>query len=397
MGTTYNICLGTTYNICLGTTYNICPIELKNNNFDKENFETLLNRKRGQKFRIENDKLTKISGLQKISFFFSKLFKTKAFVENQRKIKELISKNVNCISEKTNIKSLKAIFFDILSPLSSLIYDRQSIDKEILVKLKKEFEKEEDYERLTQKEKFISKKFLGLIQYIPSANKRKNENLQEAKKMLLDSKLALKLGIKPIKPSSGYSETYLIKGLDQKIIGVFKTAKGDSLSLNAVHPLMWIRNISPLGRRNARYYGGKCYIAESLSHEIDEEIETNLVPPTIITSLNTDTSCSDKKTEKGSLQKFVSHTIEAKDFLNMKKDYKTKIIKINSNTANSILPEELLDDLLILDIVTGNMDRHTENWLIKAMSIDENTKIATNIMYAIGRFSTPKSKRASTS
>lgn len=358
----------------------IMASKIDNINNNLYNLQILKNRKRGDIYLEDKGLLKKMSFVQKILYFFSKVLNTSFYKDIQCKVKILIDDLVSSIDSE-NSNDLTSLFFEKLSPLSERIYDRSKINPKILKVFRSILIKSKDYQAFLEKQKACKKNIL-FINYI--SEKTKYQNLEKIKNVYLEACLATKLGVRAQRPKLGYSKTYFIKEINGKNIGIFKTAKGDSLSLNAPFPPARWRNrlFSLLGFGGSlfKHIARKCHIAEVASFEIDEFMKTNVVPPTAIVTLNP--NCSDRSSsfEEGSFQLFIPNAIEARKFLKVFKNY-------NHETALSAedkpdLSDELFDKLVINDIVSGNLDRHAENWLIVADL--ENPKKAKNIVLIDG-------------
>ncbi|MBN2480001.1 MAG: hypothetical protein JXA94_07215, partial [Parachlamydiales bacterium] len=215
-------------------------------------------------------------------------------------------------------------------------------------------------------------------------------NSLKFKNVLSDAKLSLLLGVRPIKPQ-GYSKTYILKDLNHKSIAVFKPKIGDSLSTEA--PFFLTRwqnkflNLIGFGGSIYTFVAGNCHIAEKASYVIDQKINTNIVPPTDIVNLDPRIYKRKKaNNQRGSFQLFAQNAISAKDFLGVYKNYNKVFDFINIKPRTKLyldkLPSHLFDKLVINDVLEGNMDRHSENWLV--ILDDKDKKKAKDIVLIDG-------------
>ncbi len=346
-------------------------IDHVNNN---HNIELLKNRKRGDIYYCDGKGLLKrMSFIKKIFYLLNKIFSGDYYKNIQSSVKHSIDKIISTV-DLDNEKELMDLFFSKLRPLSESIFDRSKINPKVLRILREHLSKVSDYQKLCEKQKACQSNFLIFSAITPS-KKTKYNNIERIKNVVLEALLSTNLGVRTKKPKSGFSETYFIRDINGRIIGIFKTARGDSLSLKAPFILIRWRNkiLSKIGYRHSLYkhVTGNCHIAEVASYEIDESIGTHVVPPTAIVSLAPKSKKSNPK--MGSLQIFIPDVISAKDFLGVNKRYKPA--KIFTNEDEPQLADELFEKLIINDVVCGNLDRHAENWLI---DVDKNNPSKAN-------------------
>jgi len=348
----------------------------KISNKDIPNIKVLKTRQKGDLYYCDNSGfLKKMSLYQKIFYVLSKIFSTAYYKDIQFQLNILISDLISRI-DSDDKKELTDLFFQKLSTLSENIYDRSKINPKILSVLGTSLEKDFDYQLLCAKQRSCQRKFLG-FSYIPEGEKRKFENTKCMKKVVLDALLATNLGVRATKPNSGNSQSYFIRDINKNIIGIFKPAEGNSLSLDAPFaPIRWRNKIFikiDFGGSLFKHIANYCHVAEIASYEMDENIKTYVVPPTAIVNLNPERWNKNQKYQKGSLQVFVKDVVEAKKFLKVNKVYKP--IKTFNKENMPQLADELFDKLVINDVISGNFDRHSENWLVQ---VDEKNPLKAN-------------------
>jgi hypothetical protein len=356
----------------------------KVNNKDLNNIELLKNRKKGDIYYSDNKGiLNKLSFIEKIFYLLSKFFSTEYSIRIQLGVKNTLN-DLICRVTSGDKNELTDLFFNKLCSLSEEIYDRSKINSKVLSVLKNSLKNYAEYQSLCEKQNLCKKDFLIFSRIIPS-EKVRYENIEKIKNVALEALLSVNLGIRTAKPGLGRSETYFIKDINGKIVGIFKSASGDSLSPDA--PDWWARwrnkffTSLGIGGSTYKFLPGKCHIAEYASYDMDESIKTNVVPPTTIMDLDPLRWTHQKPhLQKGSLQIFMPNMKEATEFLGIYKNYKPEKTFDKNNKPQ--LSDELFEKLIIVDVVTGNLDRHAENWLIE-VDKDNPTK-AKNIVLIDG-------------
>ncbi|NGX28704.1 MAG: hypothetical protein K940chlam1_00889 [Candidatus Anoxychlamydiales bacterium] len=308
------------------------------------NVDVLEQRKKGDIFYSKNGLLKKMSFVRKLLFVASKVFYSSYFNQVQSNLKDTINWVVNN-SKVGDKKVVSNFFFNKLAPLSENIYDRSQIQGKTLSVLR---------DSLTEE----------------NSQKNNAKKLSEFNEEFLDAKLATYLGVRPVKPGVGNSESYILKDINHRKVGIFKTSTGDSLSRKSPFLPLRIRNqflyFIGFGGSIFKHVAGKCHISEVASYKMAKKIGSESIPITKIVKLDPLGYRRGKgKETDGSFQLFVPNTIEAKEFLNVNKNY-VKSTKPKKRRIEKKLPKPLAEDLIINDVIEGNMDRHAENWLIKA-------------------------------
>ncbi|MFA6119360.1 MAG: hypothetical protein WCT85_01970 [Parachlamydiales bacterium] len=342
---------------------------------DQENIKILSNRQRGDVYFCVDGILKKMSFIQKIVFIVSKFFESNFYHVNQDHIR-LVINNLVSRFESVDDSLVTRLFFDALAPMSEKIYDRSKINSRILTVLRRSLSSCEDYRKLDKQQKDKE----GLVKYIPFFFKERKlsaAKYERLKNQLLEAMLATNLGIRNIESGNGWSRTYFIRDLNHQTIGVYKPGSADSLSLHAPSLLMRVRNkiLKKLGYGGSVFIhlAGKCHIAEAASFEMDDKMGTGIVPPTAVVSLNPDKyKRKNTEKEKGSFQLFVPNASLATEFFGIHKNYRKKV-----DLEGIEFSDELFDKLIIDDIVSGNLDRHAENFLVQRSK--NNPKAALNI------------------
>ncbi|NGX56508.1 MAG: hypothetical protein K1060chlam5_00751 [Candidatus Anoxychlamydiales bacterium] len=370
--------------------------------FDDYNLSLLLNRDKNTVFKVENNKLKELNLFEKIKYIVGKKLSSNFYKETQGDLNKLITSLISRIDGDD--ATIKKIFLIQLKSLSSNIFDRSKIQKKHLDILEKTIDLDQNI--LTSKQRIQD--FESKIDFFKAKKELcKNDKLllKYFEKLFLDEKkflsvlktalLALHLGIKPLS-GSGCCSSYILKDLSNKNIAIFKPKSGDSLSnkstsitgkiarlvkflsLNKIEFL-----INPFIKMGAiwpqRFYenmGGKAFIAESLCYDISNYTKINLVPITKIIKIDPKIYKNDKaeNIEEGSIQLFEEKVEDANKYLDLEKFYRKRLKDyfLKDKKLKEIDNENFLkrfDDFVILNVIFGNFDAHSENWLIQK---DEN-------------------------
>lgn len=341
------------------------------------NIEVLRNRHRKDLYYCDGRGfLKKMSFFQRIQYFLSKFFNTDYYLHVQARVRHAVTGLAGSI-DSGDENELFFLFFKKLSSLSENIYDRSKINHKVLAILRKSLYALSDYKKISADQGLCKKRILG-ISYLPSGNEKMFKDLQLLKNVVLEAHLALNLGIRTKIPPLGNSKTFFIRDINGKNIAIFKAAAGDSFSIQAPNFFFRLKNkiFTKLGIGGAlfKHIAGSCHIAETASYEVDKSIGTNVVPPTLIVHLDPKRwKRKQIRLKKGSLQIFVTDAKVAKKFLGIYQSYKPA--KTFSEKNKPLLADELFDKLIINDVVCGNLDRHSENWLVE---IDKNNPNKAN-------------------
>lgn len=160
-----------------------------------------------------------------------------------------------------------------------------------------------------------------------------------------------------------------------KVGNLFETAAGQGYASEVVQSMVG-KQIAEIATSYLAQEGAALTDEE---RKIIEEIQAGIVPDTIVSEISLGTQAP----KKGSLQSFITDEfVESFKFLEQKnKNYQPKR-RANENPPR--IPSEFFDALVIIDYITGNSDRHGENWLVVK---DENPKIAKKIWLIDGGWS----------
>lgn len=312
-----------------------------------KNIAMLRHRKKGDIFYVQGLCLHKMNVLQKIIFKVSRVFHLSYYNHVQNQVSNRINwtmQNMWTISFDNNTydNELQRLFFDKMARLSERIFNRTQVGPAIQKQLRE----------------MVAQESRALIS--PNVAKTLNEQFIEAQ-------LAIRLGVRPVKPRHGCSETYIIRNIAGENIGVFKTLK-NSLSMQA--PLLPFRMRNKLllslghGGSLFSHISKKCHVAEEACYEIASMIGSKSIPQTAVVQLDSFRYKRKKvKPQIGSFQLFVPDAEEGKSFLGVDKAYRP--LRSSKPSLRKELPADLAEDLIINDVIQGNMDRHAENFLIQ--------------------------------
>ena len=307
----------------------------------------------------KDNKLTKVSGFfVRIKYFF-----------NKKKIDEKVKSTINAKLAKAssnieNSEEINSLFFHHLAKISESQFDRASIPEDLVENLRSSIKQEE----VSKEEQEYTDKYS-----------------EDFKGKVLDSKLALKLGITPSLSDSGTSWVYFLKDIKGKRLGVFKP----SVEKTGANPRLKERIKSFFNSLFNSYQGADCLrrdqpesdreaIAYKIQNEINNKLEHSkflVIPETHICSFTHPIFASfgsDK--QSGSLQLFVdgkgADVITGENYLKSKKIRKEGGISVAS-----------FQQLAYLDFLFGNLDRHAGNVLLtEGESADgKNEKVANMI------------------
>lgn len=182
----------------------------------------------------------------------------------------------------------------------------------------------------------------------------KNDIEHQFQRRIQKAKLAEKLGILP-HINKGACGTIIIKGLSKqekykqgKNIGIFKRG------YSRVPVLVRIKNIF-----KKTFWGQLHYLSKQEFSQANAEVAAYLLDKKFGFGITPPSQKLNLMGEEGTFQHFLRDNIEAKDLLmigyNNKKNY----------TENELIKFQML---AIYDYLTGNLDRHEENWFVKINS-----------------------------
>jgi hypothetical protein len=192
-----------------------------------------------------------------------------------------------------------------------------------------------------------------IIKSMELAVKRQKENA-----FIKEAKEALEKGLYPVLATKGLSGSYWMRGLDRRILGLFKPFDEEIQAPN--NPVSNYYRAA-LGSRNTRI---GCRSGESAHHEVaaflvDEFFGFGIVPRTSYASFTHHTFFLAfeniysfrriTKTKYGSFQEFVGGFIS--------------ILKLSKSEIETI-PLDEFQLLIVLDVILGNTDRNVNNILV---------------------------------
>lgn len=166
------------------------------------------------------------------------------------------------------------------------------------------------------------------------------------------AKLAVRLGL-GVEGNKGENGTYLIKNISgKKILGVFKQ------DLRYVDTWVRFKNFFK------RFFGQLSYLkndplvlakGEVASYVADQHFAFNLAPATAIKTL---------KGRKGAFQVYIKNYIEADRIINQD-PVKAEALFKTLVQRDKLADLELIQKMAVEDYLTGQLDRHEENWFLK--------------------------------
>lgn len=321
-----------------GLKINQDRLNLKGDDFD--NLKMLCSRKKGALLISDQGRLKHMGFFDRVHVIFSESYRTKVQSNLSRTISNLTQSLE--INEK-NEAFLQELFFNKLSSLSRNVYQRD-LSEHTFVWLRDKMVVEGD----------IPEKLSATIK---AAN------------------LYLKMG--NFKLANGASTSFqVIQGKignkPSEYLGIFKPSSGDPLSSLNMNPLRklikFIVEIVPeyfVGKAS-HIIGGQGYVNEGaatiiekhLMHRANLEVGS-LVPLTHVGKLYDPSS---GKGEVGSFQLWIKEEAYiARDALKVGQFYQKKY----KSGQPSVEPRQFeFEKMVIFDIISGNCDRHAENWFI---------------------------------
>lgn len=311
-----------------------------------------------EKNNVKTLKVVNNSFFSNIAYFFTK--KSKDY-----EVKHLINQSIvdlmNGLPEgldDTQKKEIQDLFLARLATLPQELFDRRvlgdaGIDKKALVKiLNPNLDKQVD-------------------DYTSDTERKLERRVEKAK-------LAAQLGIDLKLISIGASGSYFVRDHKLKIIGVFKPGQEESTGMNTPKKTyqIWNQVRSFFGTNDKTFWPGTGYISEAMSSQLAEHMNLDVVPRSIITSLESRQFESAKNTrrattEVGSFQIFASNTQSADEKLKLNSRLSFSSIRLKFNAwryEDKIVQKINQSDFEMMAMMDGlilNRDRHFENWLMK--------------------------------
>lgn len=212
-------------------------------------------------------------------------------------------------------------------------------------------------------------KILHYYEQVKKLKKEKEEDptLKKAPEHILarksaKAKLAFAVGVEPKSPDEGAHLTYFLRSLTGKKVGVFKQATYKDQGIKTL--FRWAGGQIGIGQSLVLNRGKYAEIAtEKASYLIKEKLGLHdfEMAPVRITSFN---DFSGNKTDKGAFLVFCKDVKLARDVLtDIEKDTFSKEEKIKFQSA------------VLYDFLLGNLDRHTENWMVGVTEEGEISRI----------------------
>jgi len=256
---------------------------------------------------------------------------------------------VNAPDENT----VTRLFFDKLSRYNKEIYDPSLIHSSVRKCLIRSARFEALYNIATQD--------IGTL--FDSSKKKKKSFLAAVKETLF----ALTLGVRPGNPG-GATESYKLRSLQGHTLAIFKPTVFNDWTIEHKPVLKKIKIVVSWALRIS---GSLTEVPSSLS-----ECATYIVGKHMGKGLNTVKETAlvtlrvGNEEFKGSFQLWEQRPHQdAKSFFGLEKYYE--------GIPQRSIPRNLFERMVILDVLTGNMDRHAENWLIILNKENEPVDIVT--------------------
>lgn len=343
----------------------------------EHNFYSLFNRKRHQCYYVVNGAFKELKGIKYLQYIVSKKFRESVQQNLSHEISKIL-KVINLSLEKgegSNTSKYKTLIFDKLSRLSTKIFDRSILetpDCQNLVHML-----DEDYQKIEAAE----------INYTEDEG-----YLQKVEKV---AKFALKLGIKPEAVSEGSSGTYFLKDLFNRNIAVFKPSDEEVLAERAPKCFSQTRRILVnIVRRIVNFCqtaifscSGNGYKSEISASILSQELGLNNVPLTKLSQLAHPLFhySAEQRRQKslplkqGSLQVFIKEEgLGTPETVLKISRYWCAFPKIaqwrfrfrnDAKRIKNLMPQDEFEKMAIIDILTGNLDRHFGNCLMAKKKI----------------------------
>lgn len=306
------------------------------------NLEKLHTRKRGQKFYVDSQgRLADLTGFRKFLYLFFR-----CYVHEVRKAITAVVRQLD--PTKTDL-DLQKLFFKTLSPLSPKIFDRSAISDSVEEILMPSLQGAKAALKTVKEQKESSKKLQRLIT-------RLHYQVQ-----LRSVKLAIKLGIDLKLIPGGSSGVYLGRNRNGDRVLAFKPDDEGPYGPNNPKWKTRVRNSIQgcLGFKRTSLQGHPESQAEIWASQVDRYLGLDVVPTTKRVTFESAAFRGAKK-KSGSAQLWVNQATEAAAHAASFRGlfYWPCRRRVPVSTKE-------FENLVILDFVTGNQDRDTDNWLIK--------------------------------
>lgn len=368
---------------------------------DNENLKALMEGSAGQRFCLVKGHLKKIPFTTRLALSTFDLREI-----NKAHVKQTVTHLIQRECARTGITSyqqaaLRKLFSEKLSYLSETVFDRtlvsassraalepqelidtrtptfQTIEEELS---ELEFERDakatamrnlkDDMEALHNHESpeyKLKKSMLDDVTMEVDTMDIQISQTKEFKKLQEEAAQAQALGIR-MKKGNGYAQSFIRRGIDGRPLMIFKPYKFDSIGPNPPFPPHRVRNF--FGRNLPKSLGGDPlfyrYIGNNTHHSETACYLTaaNIGKPTLVPYTRVTHMLRGKQgLLVGSAMMFKRGAQDATKFFHMNKKYQFESPAYRE-AANAKLSDEQFDDLVIIDVLTGHLDRHAENFMI---------------------------------
>lgn len=327
-------------------------------------------------YKVFDGRLTQLSKTEETARKTAYKIPSSPWKKSEADVKALVSDLVGRIKVKTRAeaeasgdfiisdvtdgeKQINEFVLDKLSEFKHKIWDRKSLDK--------------SYATYLEEKVWNNAKSEGIVPEFHTVGSTKASELTKFQAAWKRALLGTRLAVDYI-GGGGWSGSYILKSYDGELLGIFKPGDEDSWGPKAPKAFSRWRRKKYLNKKNdphAREFiekcGGSGHLAEEASYIVDQVLGWNTVPTTKVIEYTID---GEKKT--GSFQLFDKGLIDGTDALGIKKNYKAKRkYGVGLKVKGEISVEEFrkqFELLVIIDVLTGNMDRHAKNFLIKIAS-----------------------------
>lgn len=292
--------------------------------------------KKGEHFVVKKGNLE----IRKHQSLFAKI---KYFFEKKRvegAVRSLITHTV--LKLRGGGSSFQRLFFHRLAHLSSQIFDRRVITKEIAAALCPELLTTDRKER-------------GATHAL--------EQERKLTRRIQKTRLALKLGIGLELIKKGSCGAYFARDYKMKVVGVFKPGEEESLGSNSPKLLTKIRHFFmkyflciDVG---ASFWPNEGFLAEVMSSTLANALGIHILPPSKVVEFK----------NKGSFQIFAKNTELLDEVFGVKSWFGGIFLKCNAKCRRQqilkTLKQRQVEELALIDLAIANRDRHSGNLLVK--------------------------------
>jgi hypothetical protein len=336
----------------------IGAIDLIKNRSEKKKWELednllkLYQRKRGEKLIVNGNEIKTMHTGQRVLYALVPWYRRKQMKLLEQSINGITSQ-IRLADQSTEIEKcfVKKLFFESLPSLSRKIYKR-NVDSSVLDYLGDQIEDEDSL--------------------APDATEKFVETFKSAT-------IWARLGNFK-RPKGGVGGSYaIIDGTSQQALGIYKPSDEDTLEKNNPYLCQKIKYflyktiLRPITGIAFQTVGGQGYFAETVAKRVERCVvesclayekkesfmteEFELIPETQIVTLE----LAQKAKRIGSFQLWVDDPHQtASQFFQTSRNYRG----VTKENMENQLSSELFDLMVIIDYITGNFDRHGDNWFI---------------------------------